>query len=272
MLKRSKRLTLVVGLAIITGIIGLLPARAASNPVLQYPGGDNPDNICTHGLVSIQSIFTPITDDFDGLDSVGIALVDGNGNPLGAYLNPGEIGSGDVTFDSVLPLGTIRGAIQDITARPVTWRLYDTTLTYTDIDGWSQQQIFDALNQNGTVLATFEYDPAFVVDFCDTLPVPGYQFSRLDALAVCSYNPNYAIWHIRSYNKYNLRFDYEVIVPGLGTFQYTDLAYGNLLLPEQPYVDKVINTPASPHFPTTLKIYVNGELQDIAFHTRRNVC
>src|SRR5690242_16473106 len=98
MLKHSKRLILVVGLALMMGIIGLLPAQAASNGVLQFPGGDNPDNVCTNGLVSIQSIFTPVTNDFDGLDSVGIALVDGNGKPLGAYLNPGEIGSGDVTF------------------------------------------------------------------------------------------------------------------------------------------------------------------------------
>lgn len=271
MLKSISKILSIVGMAVFLGMICLLPAQAANTAILQFPGADNPDNICSHGLVSIQAIYTPTINDFDGLDTVGIALLDGNGLPLGAYLNASTVGDGPVTLDSVLPLGVSRGAIQDITARPVRWRLYDTALTYADIDGWSQQQIYDDLSQNATVLATFEYDPAFVVDFCDTLPVPGYHFSRLDALPVCSYNPNAAVWHVRSYNKYNLRFEYEVTIPGLGTFRYPELAYGNLLIP-QPYVDKVINTGASPYLPTILKVYVGGRLQDIAIHTRRNVC
>lgn len=243
-----------------------LPAQAASSAVIEYAGSVNPDNVCTHGLIDFYATYTPDTDDGYGGDSIGLTVVDGYGNPLWAQLSGSGVSSEPISEFFRIPLGTINGAINDIAARPVTAYLYDTTITYSDIDGWSAQQIFDTLTVTGTLLAQTSGDPAFGdfgQFFCDDLPVPGYTFKPLQVYSVCtSYYYDYVIWRVRNDNLVGLRFTY--FLPQYN-FRYDAFVWGTINARGLPYMEREIYTGAAPGR-TIFQVYVNGRLEDIAIN------
>ena len=247
---------------VLVSVFKVSPSQAISNATLEFSGGSNPDNVCTDGFADAYTTFIPNTDDGGGNDAIGLTLVDGYGNPLGAQIILTPTGTDMATLFPRFPLGTSNGAINDIGARPVRFRLYDTTIT--DTTGWSQQQVFDALTNSGAPLATAIGDPAFIEYFCDTLPVPGYTFSPLTVQAVCSPVPGFEIWRVRTNNVYGLTFTYDL--PQLN-YSLVQFMTGTLNTNGQTYIEREFTTGAAPHGHTVFRLFVNGHLQDTATST-----
>lgn len=262
------RLLILLVFSISFAAAGFLPVHSARDGSIVFSGAINQDGVCSHGFVETMASYIPDVDDGYGGDSVGYTLVDGYGTPIAAYLGYWGVGNDPATENMTFPLGTVNGAINDITARPVTVRLYDTTLSIYEIDGWTSQQLFDAFTTEGTLLDQDVYDPAFVLDFCNDLPVPGYHFSRLDVQYVCTSTPGYATWRIRNYNPYGVRYTYRIRFPEVNG---VDFAPGTLYPNHHPpYWDTELNTPAAFYGPTILQIFVNGRLQDVAIGLHRS--
>lgn len=253
-------------------VAGFVHTHAASGGSIEIAGASAPDLVCAHGYIDFLATFVPDTDDGFGIDSVGYTLVDGYGTPLAAMLGGGAVGSEPVTENAVLPYGIENGGINDIAARPVTVQAYDTRLTSDDINGWSGQQLFDAFTNEGTLMAAASYDPAFNLDVCDSLPVPGYEFSPLEVEFVCRYlDPfgnlsDYANWRVRNYNLYGVRFDYEL--EHSAQSGWVDYVSGTINSPSKPpYIEKEITTVVGHTGRTVFRLLVNGHLEDVAVST-----
>ena len=206
MFKFSTRFFLAIALCFSLGVI-VLAAQAASAASVTLSSISNTDQICSHGQFNFIYAFLPDVNDEQNTDFVGFTAVDGNGVVLWAGIDGAELGSGPVSVPTPnLPLGTFFGGINDITARPVTIRMYETTISFLDIEGWGVQRIFDELTNTGTFLARVDFDPSFEPGFCDDLPMIGEPHNtRLKFEAVCSPDPaTVRRWHITNPNPYQM--------------------------------------------------------------------
>jgi hypothetical protein len=260
-------------------IVGLLPAYAATDVSIADVsfGGNDFGFGCADNFMSVNVTFTPTVDDWggQGVDTVGLTAVDGNGVPLYAALTAASIEAGETTQTTFVALGIVNGGLNDITARPVTVRVYDIGVDLTTYNG-TTQDAFDLLSGSGVLLATRSYDPAFgdpliAPPECFDLPVPGYTFSRLDGYSVCTnrFMANYVVWRVRSYNLYATLFTARV--PQIGA--EFESAVGGILNANPgsgiQFAEREFITPFNGNQRLVLIVTTNGRIQDVVISNPR---
>lgn len=260
------------------GLMGLcflmmsaMTAQAASNVSIVSSGFNGNGPGCADNFMFVDVTFTPTVDDWNGqgADTIGITAVDGNGVPLYATLTATSLEGGATTQNVFIALGIVNGGLNDITARPVTVRVYDIGVDLTTYNG-TTQDVYDLLTTSGALLTTRNYDPAFgdalvAPPECFDLPVPGYRFSRLEGYSVCTnrFMSNYVVWRVRNYNPYALLFTARV--PQLGAeFELSLLGTLNFD-PESgiSFLEREFITPFERNQHLVLIVSTNGRIQDV---------
>lgn len=168
----------VIGLVILLCLSGsVLPTRAARDGSFALESEYSSDGTCRGGAIELLHTVTldhvdetnPYGEDFDW---VGVNLFDGEGVPLQSAVLGYLVSPTPVTDGFRYDFGVASGAINDITARPVHAQLLD--IPAPPPAGFAdEQEQYDFVAANGTVLAEFEYDPAGFIADCLSLPLVG---------------------------------------------------------------------------------------------------
>jgi hypothetical protein len=144
----------------------LMPAHAVTGVSLSWYGAGDVFSPCTSQYHLLLLSFTGVTDDFQGIDLLAAISTDGNGELLSGITHGAGVGSVSNMGPITVPHGVGANAVRDMTARPITTRIYE----YVGFqDNITEEQVYQAV-QGSPVLAEITYDPALYNIDCGNFP------------------------------------------------------------------------------------------------------